>query len=173
MVCAPLVTVRLSQLNAYGAAVSSGPFAVPSTKNWTPVTPTLSAASAETATMSLTPALFAGAVMATVGGVVSPGAESALKASMCITQEAPPCVAVALLAPAVLTNLSSVRLPKLVRRVVNPAPAALTVPVDAPAPKIRSDAFVVVAVPLLMALVEPTAAAETSSGADLSSPEYS
>ncbi len=95
-VCAPLGTVRLSQVSAYGAAVSSGPLAWPSTRNWTPVTPTLSAAEAATVTMSLTSAMSAGEVIATVGGVVSAGVESALNATMCITQPAPLWVAVAL-----------------------------------------------------------------------------
>ncbi len=72
-----------------------------------------------------------------------------------------------------VTRLSSVRLPKLLRRLVKPVPAAVTVPVDAPAPKIRSLALLVVAVPLFMAVVVPTAAAEASSGSVLSIPAYS
>ncbi len=51
--------------------MSSTPVLTPSTKNCTPATPTLSAASAVTVTMSLTCALLAGEVIATVGGVWS------------------------------------------------------------------------------------------------------
>ena len=72
-----------------------------------------------------------------------------------------------------VTRLSSVRLPKLLRRLVKPVPAAVTVPVDAPAPKIRSLPLDVVAVPLFIAAVVPTAAAAPSSGSARSMPEYS
>ena len=88
--------MRLSQDSAYGAAVSSGPLAFPSTRNWTPATATLSLASAVTETMSFTSAFAAGAVTATVGAVVSPGVESALNATMCMTHAVPFWVAVAL-----------------------------------------------------------------------------
>ncbi len=56
---------------------------------------------------------------------------------------------------------------------VKPAPPAVTVWVEAPAPKIRSFAFVVVAEPLFMALPEPAVAAATSTGLVASMPEYS
>src|SRR5262245_38688490 len=46
---------------------------MPSPKNWTPTTPTLSAALAETVTVPDTVAPFAGEVIFTVGGVVSGG----------------------------------------------------------------------------------------------------
>jgi hypothetical protein len=69
--------------------------------------------------------------------------------------------------------LSSVRLPKSVRREVKPLPAAVTALLEAPAPKIRSAALVVVADPLFIALGDPVAAAVVSSGLVLSSPEYS
>ena len=51
--------------------MSSAPSAAPSNKNCTPTTPTLSVALALTVTVALTVAPFAGAVIATVGGVVS------------------------------------------------------------------------------------------------------
>src|SRR5262245_59824166 len=172
-VCAPLPTVRLSQFSPYGAVVSSAPVACPSTKNLTLATPALSLAFAATATMSLTVALLLGAVIDTVGGVVSPVPEAALNATMCMTQAEPLCVAVALYDPVLVTVLSSVRLPKSESRVVNPEPAAVTWNDDAPAPKIRSLALAVVAEPLLIALPVPTAAAETSSGLIGSIPEYS
>src|SRR6266850_4262761 len=69
-ICGPSERVVESQLTVYGAAVSSAPRTAPSRRNWTPATPTLSVALAVTATVPATePA--AGAVMATVGGVVS------------------------------------------------------------------------------------------------------
>ena len=55
----------------YGAVVSSAPIFVPSTLNCTPATPTLSEAVADTVTVLWTVALLAGALIATVGGVVS------------------------------------------------------------------------------------------------------
>src|SRR5439155_27373878 len=70
-VCDPLVVVVVFQLTAYGALVPSAPRAAPSRKNWTPATPTLSEAVAVTATGPETVAPLAGAVMLTVGGVVS------------------------------------------------------------------------------------------------------
>ena len=51
--------------------MSSAPRALPSRKNWTPTTPTLSLALASTATVPPTVASLAGAVSDTVGGVVS------------------------------------------------------------------------------------------------------
>ena len=51
--------------------MSSTPLLTPSTRNWTPATPTLSDASAVTFTMSTTCALFVGDVIATVGADVS------------------------------------------------------------------------------------------------------
>ena len=58
-------------------------------------------------------------------------------------------------------------------RLVNPAPPALTVLSDAPAPKTRSVALVVVAEPLLMAEDVPVPTTLTSIGLTLSMPEYS
>ena len=59
----------------YGDAVSSAPRAAPSSRNCTPATPTLSLAVAETVTAEPeTVAPLAGAVIETVGGVVSDGA---------------------------------------------------------------------------------------------------
>src|SRR6267378_4924082 len=70
-VCAPLLAVVVSQGTAYGAVVSSRPRLAPSRRNWTPATPTLSDALAVTVVVPLTVAPVAGAVMLTVGGVVS------------------------------------------------------------------------------------------------------
>ena len=53
--------------------MSSLPTAEPSTKNWTPATPTLSEAEALIAIVPETVAPEAGDVMLTVGGVVSAG----------------------------------------------------------------------------------------------------
>jgi hypothetical protein len=56
----------------YGALVSSAPSAAPSSRSWTPATPTLSDAVADTVTLLPdTVAPLAGAVIDAVGGVVS------------------------------------------------------------------------------------------------------
>src|SRR5882724_10941315 len=73
MVCGPLLVVVVSMEIEYGALRSSAASAIPSPKNCTPTTPTLSAALAASVTVPLTVAPFAGAVMPTVGGVVSGG----------------------------------------------------------------------------------------------------
>ena len=71
-VCPPLLALVLSQVIAYGAVVSSAPRLAPSSLNCTPTTPTLSAAVAATATLAPdTVAPVLGAVIATVGGVLS------------------------------------------------------------------------------------------------------
>src|SRR2546426_3723834 len=67
----PGAAVVVSQLTAYGSVVSSTPRAAPSSWNWTPTTPTLSDALAETVTEPVTVAPEAGEVMATVGATVS------------------------------------------------------------------------------------------------------
>ncbi len=67
----PLPTVVVFHEIEYGAVVSSAPTLVPSTLNCTPATPTLSEAFADTVTVFCTVVLFAGAVMETVGAVVS------------------------------------------------------------------------------------------------------
>jgi hypothetical protein len=90
-----------------------------------------------------------------------------------MTHRVPFCVAVALFGPAVVTVLSSVRVRFAVRRVVKPVPAAVTLLVDDPAPKITSFALLVVADPLSMAREVPVETLLTSSGAVRSSPEYS
>src|SRR3989475_11262940 len=56
---------------AYGAAVTSAPRFAPSSLSCTPTTPTLSVALAETVTVPATVTPAAGAVIDTVGGVVS------------------------------------------------------------------------------------------------------
>src|SRR5204863_5648787 len=82
-VCDPSAAVIESQVMVYGVVVSSAPIGVPSTKNRTPATPTLSEALAVTGTVlpdTVDPAI--GAVMATVGGVVSDELLVTSKASM-------------------------------------------------------------------------------------------
>src|SRR6185295_3566031 len=71
--CEPLATAVVFQETEYGDVVSSPPSVAPSTKNCTPATPTLSEAVALTLIVPDTVAPFAGAVMLTVGGVVSAG----------------------------------------------------------------------------------------------------
>src|SRR5262245_11443367 len=71
-VCVPFAMLVVFHVVEYGDDVSSLPRLVPSTRNWTPATPTLSLAFAVTATEAPdTVALFAGAVRETVGSVVS------------------------------------------------------------------------------------------------------
>src|SRR5439155_1477788 len=70
-VCAPLLALGVGHETVYGAAVSSAPSVTPSSLNCTPTTPTLSVAVAEIVTVPETLAAGAGAVSATVGGVVS------------------------------------------------------------------------------------------------------
>src|SRR5437762_248908 len=69
----PLLAVVVFHETAYGALVSSAPRLAPSRMNWTPATPTLSAASAVTEMVPETVEPDAGAVSVTVGGVVSDG----------------------------------------------------------------------------------------------------
>jgi hypothetical protein len=72
-------------------------------------------------------------------------------------------VAVALLLPAVVTILSSAKSPsEVTMRAVNPLPAALFSVNIMVAPKINSLALVVVAAPLLAAVLFPLAPAVTS-----------
>src|SRR5437016_7212483 len=70
-VCGPLVAVVVFHETVYGAVVTSRPRLAPSRRNWTPATPTLSDAFALTVMMPETGAPFAGAVILTVGGMVS------------------------------------------------------------------------------------------------------
>ena len=67
----PLAVAVVSQDVAYGAVVSSALSGAPSSRNCTPTTPTLSAALAPTATVADTVAPAVGALMSTVGAVVS------------------------------------------------------------------------------------------------------
>ena len=71
--CAPFGVARVSQLAAYGATVSSGPCGLPSTKNWTPATPTSSLASAWSVRAPETTSPSAGEVTETLGAVESAG----------------------------------------------------------------------------------------------------
>src|SRR5262249_57145350 len=70
-VCAPLLAAAVFHETEYGALASSAPRAAPSSRNCTPVTPTLSEALAATVTVPDTVAPFDGAVRLTAGGVVS------------------------------------------------------------------------------------------------------
>src|SRR2546425_6341288 len=72
--CAPLLAAVVAHEMAYGAEVSSAPRFAPSSLNWTPTTPTLSVALAETVIVPATVAAAIGAVSETGGGVVSGGA---------------------------------------------------------------------------------------------------
>jgi hypothetical protein len=71
---APLVAVVVSQVTAYGGVVTWTPRLTPSSLNWTPATPTLSVALADTVTVPLSVAPARGTVIAIVGGVVSASA---------------------------------------------------------------------------------------------------
>jgi hypothetical protein len=66
-----LVVVVVSQLTAYGAAVTRLPGAFPSRKNWTDATAQVSEAFAATGAVPDTVSLAVGFVMLTVGAVVS------------------------------------------------------------------------------------------------------
>ena len=74
--CVPLVTTVVSQLIEYGDVVSSVPRLLPSRRNCTPTTPTLSDAAAVTLIVPDTVAPLAGAASETVGAVVSGGGVS-------------------------------------------------------------------------------------------------
>jgi hypothetical protein len=67
----PLAAVVVSHVTEYGGVVSSVPRGAPSSWNRTPATPTLSEALADTVVVRDTVAPEAGAVIATVGAVVS------------------------------------------------------------------------------------------------------
>ena len=85
----PAVLVVVSQRVEYGGSRTSEPMGAPSRRNWTPATATLSVAEAATVTVLVTVALGEGAVIATVGGVVSgveSGAPAALNAAICMIQ---------------------------------------------------------------------------------------
>jgi hypothetical protein len=69
--CWPFANVVVFNDCEYGAALTAAPRFVPSTWNCTLATPTLSLAFAETVTVPVTVAPLAGAVIDTVGGVVS------------------------------------------------------------------------------------------------------
>src|SRR5712691_8538845 len=60
--CAPLLAAVVAHEMAYGAEVSSAPRFAPSSLNWTPTTPTLSVALAETVIVPATVAPAIGAV---------------------------------------------------------------------------------------------------------------
>src|SRR5437763_17049735 len=72
MWCTPSATSVESQLMPYGPEVSSAPKSPPLTVNWTPATPTLSEALADSGTAPETVAPSLGALSATVGATESP-----------------------------------------------------------------------------------------------------
>ena len=74
--CAPAATPNVFQSRSYGAAVSSAPRSAPSSRNCTPVTPTLSVAVARSVTVPPTVVPSAGAAIDTVGPCVSGGGGS-------------------------------------------------------------------------------------------------
>src|SRR5262245_57218050 len=69
--CGRWRAVVVFQLNVYGGVVTGAPIGAPSNRNCTPATATLSEAEAVTATVPETVVPDCGAVIATVGGVVS------------------------------------------------------------------------------------------------------
>ncbi len=74
MLCEPSLAVAVFHEIEYGAVVASAlPLTPLSSRNCTPTTPTLSEALAVTVTVPFTVAPLAGAVILTVGGVVSGG----------------------------------------------------------------------------------------------------
>src|SRR5207247_10592286 len=84
---------------AWGAAVPSLPDAPPSRRNWTPATPTLSDAPAVTVRLPLTVAPGAGAVMLTVGAVVSLNTVTVTAAAVAVFAAASRATAVSVCAP--------------------------------------------------------------------------
>ena len=86
-VWAPLAAVVVSHVMAYGGVVTWTPRRTPSSVNWTPATPTLSVALADTVTRPLMVAPASGAVIAIVGGVVS---ASAVPLPVAIAELLPP-----------------------------------------------------------------------------------
>ena len=70
-VCAPLSTRLLSHVYVYGGYVTAAPRGLPSSRNCTPDTPTLSPAAAATSATPDTLAPAAGAVRLTVGACAS------------------------------------------------------------------------------------------------------
>src|SRR5262249_61843180 len=70
-VWAPLAGVVVPHVTAWGGVAPWTPRLPPSSLNWTPATPTLSAALADTVILPLTVAPPSGAVRAIVGGVAS------------------------------------------------------------------------------------------------------
>src|SRR5215467_13342612 len=83
----PRALALVSQTIENGGSRTSGPRAVPSRKNCTPTTETLSVADAETVIALVTDAPSTGAVIATVGGELSPGRPAPLNAATCIPQQ--------------------------------------------------------------------------------------
>src|SRR3954451_20808188 len=71
-VCAAFEVLEESQVKVYGGVARSAPSVVPSSWNWTPTTPTLSDAVADTVIAPVTVAWSAGAVTETTGAAVSP-----------------------------------------------------------------------------------------------------
>ncbi len=78
----PLAAAVVSIGIEYGADVSSAPMLAPLTLNWTPTTPTLSAALAVTLIVPETVAPFAGELMLTVGGILSLATVTVMESEM-------------------------------------------------------------------------------------------
>src|SRR5690242_19569430 len=95
-VCEPFGDEVVSHETEYGDVVSAAPRALPSSKNCTLATATSSVAFAVTVTVPKTVAPPAGAVIETVGGVVSPVVDAERHATSCMTHALPFCCAVPL-----------------------------------------------------------------------------
>src|SRR5438552_7231009 len=102
--------VVVFQETAYGAVVTSAPRLAPSSLNWTPTTPTLSVALAETVTVPATGEPAAGAVTVTDGGVVSAGGRTPTPATLLLPV---PVLKRACTAPDWRSNLTILAVPAL------------------------------------------------------------
>src|SRR5581483_9462946 len=98
------------------------PILAPSAQNWTPATPTLSAAAADRVTEPETAAPAAGAVIDTVGGVVSGTGAGALEATAKLQTWWLPESAYSAQLLSVETVACSVRKAKLLANVISVAP---------------------------------------------------
>ena len=86
-VCDAFDAVVVFHDTEYGEAVASAPRFTPSSWNWTPATPTLSEALADTVIVFETVAPFVGLVIETVGGVVSAGGGAGALLTVTVTGE--------------------------------------------------------------------------------------
>src|SRR5215831_9829426 len=81
----PLDVALAVHVVEYGEAVTSAPRFAPSSRNWTPATPMLSEALAETVIVPVTEEPLNGLVIETVGGVVSDGVSDSVLLAVTIT----------------------------------------------------------------------------------------